>query len=176
MPSTTIRKPAVGEYAPPFGKYIDQVPETGLAALLESQLNELAALIGGLTDEQALAVHPPYTWTIKQVLGHLLDCERVFGYRILRLARGDRTPLPGFDENAFMAAANFNAIPLAELLAEFTAVRESHIRLLRHLPADAWSRQGTVSEHPMTTRAMAYALAGHAGHHLGIMVDRLAVR
>src|SRR5262245_46362944 len=100
-----------------------QVQDGDILATLEGQIQDVLSLLRGLSDAEARTHHPPYTWSIKDVVGHLLDCERVFGYRALRFARGDATPLPGFDENAYARAASYDAYPLPELLAEFESVR-----------------------------------------------------
>jgi hypothetical protein len=150
------------------------VPEGDLLATLAAQSDELRRLVGGLSDAQALAHHAPYTWSTKQVVGHLLDCDRVFGYRALRLARADATPLPGFDENAYMLSVDFDRYPLAELVDEFDALRRSHVAMFRHLEPAAFARGAVVNAHPITVRAIAYVMAGHTAHHLAILRKRLA--
>jgi uncharacterized damage-inducible protein DinB len=172
MPHSATR-PAADEYASAFDRYIRLVPDSDVVEILEKQLARVQALLEPLSDAQSLALHAPYTWSLKQVLGHLTDCERIFGYRALRLGRHDATPLPGFDENQFMQFADFNASPMAELLEEFTAVRRGHVLLLRHLSPQAWEWRGTVIDHAMTPRALAYVMAGHVEHHLAIMKKRL---
>ena len=172
MPHTPTR-PAVDEYAATFDRYIRLVPDGDVVELLDKQLARVQTLLEPLSDAQSLALHAPYTWTLKQVLGHLTDCERIFGYRALRLGRHDATPLAGFDENQFMEFADFNASPMAELLEEFTAVRRGHLLLFRHLSPSAWESRGTVIDHAMTPRALAYVMAGHLEHHLAIMKKRL---
>src|SRR5580704_3635806 len=132
MPHSATR-PAADEYASAFDRYIRLVPDSDVVEILEKQLARVQTLLEPLSDAQSLALHAPYTWTLKQVLGHLTDCERIFGYRALRLARNDATALPGFDENQFMEFADFNAWPMSELLEEFTLVRRGHLWLLRHL-------------------------------------------
>ena len=101
--------------------------------------------LDGVTESEASVCHPPYTWTIKQVVGHLTDSERVFGYRALRFARGDATPLPGFDENAYAKAVRLDDIPLGELVAEFADLRRSHLAFFDHLSEEAWHRRGTAN-------------------------------
>jgi hypothetical protein len=135
--------------------------------------------VGGLTEQlqkNALTKHAPYTWTIKQVVGHITDCERVFAHRALWIARNNTTPLSGFDETEFMAAANFDRQPIPELVEEFEHVRKSHLLLFKHLTPEAWLRRGTVCEHAATVRAFAWAIAGHAKHHLDILHKRLGGR
>lgn len=165
--------PETGEHAPGFGKYIALIPPGDTIAFLETQLAGLMGLLRGMTDAEAMTIHGPYTWTIKQVLGHMTDCERIFGCRALRIARNDATPLPSFDENAYMQHASFNRWPIADLAAEFGLLRRSHIAMFRHFDDAAWLRRGVVSNHPMTPRAMLYAVAGHAKHHLDILHKRL---
>jgi hypothetical protein len=174
MPALSAR-PAAGEYAPEFDRYIRLVPdgEGDVVDFLGDQLARVQALLEPVSEDQSLVLHPPYTWTLKQLVGHLTDCERVFGYRAMRVGRNDPTPLPGFDENQFMEFVDFNVWPLSELLEEFTLVRRSHLLLLRHLSPEAWQHRGTVSEHPMTPRALAYVMAGHVEHHFAIVKKRL---
>jgi hypothetical protein len=172
-PATT--RPDSSEYAADFAKYIQLVPAGDIQAFLATQLADLLALLSGLSDEQSLVHHAPYTWSFKQVVGHVTDCERIFGYRALRIARGDATPLASFDENAYMQMSNFDRCPFIELLDEFANVRRSHLAMFKHLEAEAWLRRGVVRDHPATTRAFAYAIAGHAKHHLDILHRRLAV-
>jgi hypothetical protein len=173
MPTTATR-PATSEYAPPFGKYIELVPDGDIVSILAAQLDDLQQTLVGVSESAALKLHPPYTWTVKQVVGHVIDSDRVFGHRAHWIARNGGTPLAGFDENAFMDAADFNRCPLAELLDEFTHARRGNIALFQHLDTAAWTRQGIVNDHPATVRAMAYVMAGHAQHHLKILQQRFA--
>jgi hypothetical protein len=174
MPNFTSLRPDTSEYPAAVAHYVELVAQHDVLAELATQAPELERLVRPLTDTQALGRHPPYTWTIKQVVGHMADCERVFGYRALRLARLDPTPLPGFDENAYMQAVDFDRRPLADLLAEFKHLRQSQVLLLGDLSAKAWSFRGQINGHPMTTRAVAYVMAGHARHHLKILAERLS--
>ena len=169
---STIR-PASDEYAPAFDPYIRLVPEGDVLETLAAQIGRMQALLQPLSDAEALKLHPPYTWTLKQVLGHVTDCERIFGYRALRLGRNDSTPLPGFDENQYVQFAGFDAWPMSELLEEFSFVRRAQICLFRHLSPEAWQRRGTVIGHTATPRAFAYVIAGHSEHHLAIIKKRL---
>jgi hypothetical protein len=170
---TTIARPDPAEYSPALADYIRLVPEGDLLATLAAQADDLAGLVAKLSDAQALTRHPPYTWSIKQVVGHLIDCERVFGYRAMRLARNDATPLAGFDENAYMRFVDFDRYPIAELATEFDALRRSHLALFRHLDPDALLRTAIVNGSPITVRAIAHVMAGHTAHHLAILHARL---
>lgn len=167
-----ISRPDGTEYGLPFGHYIDQVPEEDLETHLERKLAELRELLGGLTEEQSLYRYAEGKWTIREVLGHMADTERIMSYRLLRLSRGDRTPLPGFDENAFTAAAGFNRFALPELLDDFALVRRSTLSLFGLVGADGWPQRGTVSGKEISARALAYVIAGHALHHTEVLRSR----
>jgi hypothetical protein len=166
-------RPDATEYAAPFGKYVQLVPGDDIQVFLAHQLAEMLGSLSGLEERESLVLHAPYTWTIKQVVGHIIDCERVFGHRALWIARSEKTPLASFDENAFMQAASFNRWPFEELLAEFEHLRQSHLLMFRHLEPEAWQRRGVVNDHPATVRAFAYVIGGHAQHHLDILHRRL---
>jgi hypothetical protein len=169
-----MQRPASTEYAAYYGKYIDLVPETDVVAALAAQLDEVFPFLRAVPEAQGNVRHAPYTWSVKEVVGHLTDCERVFGYRALRFARGDATPLPGFDENAYAPAAESDRVPLADLVAEFEALRRSHVWMFRNLPDAAWPRAGEANGNRVTVRAAAYILVGHARHHTAILRKRLA--
>src|SRR6476646_68262 len=139
-------RPAPSEYAPYYANYIDLVPEEDILAALEAQLAETLAVLRPAPESQGN-------------VGHLPDTERVMGYRALRFARADATPLPGFDEEKYAPAGEFDRIPLAGLVAAFEAVRRSHLYLFRHLPAAAWARGGKANDNPVTVRALAYVIA-----------------
>ena len=168
-----MQPPTAAEYAPYYQKYMSLVPDDDIVAALEAQLGELLTLLRPVAEAQAVVLHPPYTWTVKEVVGHLNDTERVFGYRALRFARGDRTPLPGFEENDYAREGQFNRIPLASLLSEFEGLRRSHVWLFRSLPEAAWTRGGEANANPVTVRALAYIMVGHVRHHTAILRKRL---
>jgi hypothetical protein len=174
MIAASVSRPDTTEYAPYYGTYISLVPGGDILAILERQLADVNGLLRGVPEAVGNTRHPPYTWSVKEVVGHLIDSERVFGYRALRFARGDATPLPGFDENAYARAVQFDSYALAELLDEFELVRRSHLHLFRHLDAEAWGRQGVANEKPVSVRALAWILAGHVCHHLAILRKRLS--
>jgi hypothetical protein len=159
-------RPASDEHSPYYGGYIDQVPEGDILTLLAEQIERTTALLEGLTDEQALFRPTPTDWSVKEVVCHVSDSERIFAYRALRIARGDTTPLPGFDQEPYVAAAEADVRPLADLLAEFGTVRTATLWLFRSLPSSAWLRRGTASEAPVSVRALAYIIAGHENHHV----------
>jgi len=165
--------PDSSEYAPYYGKYVALVPDVDVLAALRSQLAQTLALLRDIPEAEANKRHPPYTWSVKEVVGHLTDCERVMGYRALRFARGDATPLPGFDENDYARTAESDRRTLADHAAEFEAVRRSHVAFFAGLPEAAWSRKGTANNNEMTVRALAYVLVGHERHHAAILRRRL---
>lgn len=169
-----MSRPDNGEYAPHYGTYIKLVPEEDILAAMRSELAQTLKFLSGIAEPDALVCHPPYTWTIKQVIGHLSDTERIFGYRALRFARADKTPLPGFDENRYAEAAGSNERPLAALVTEYEAVRKSHLCLFENLSTDTWQERGIANGNEMSVRALAYAIVGHERHHMSIVHKRLA--
>ena len=176
MSHPTTERLAADEFAPEFGKYIELVPDGDIRQSLAAQHADVVALLSPLSEADSLLHHPPYTWSSRQVLGHITDCERVFGHRAHWIARGADAPLTTFDEHVFMQAAAFDRCPFAELLDEFACVRRGHLHLLAHLEPAGWLRSGVVNDHPMTPRALAWAIAGHTKHHLDILHRRLAPR
>ncbi len=175
MSASAVARPAPGDYAPYYEAYLRLVSESDVLSVMQAQVEEIGTLLGGPVAERNAGVrHPPYTWTIRQVVGHVTDAERVFGCRALRFARGDRTPLPGFDENDYVREAAFDECPLAELVEEFQQLRRSHVHMLRHLSPTAWQRGGVANGQPITVRALAFIMAGHFRHHAAIVRKRLA--
>ena len=166
-------RPTRDEYSDFFAGYINLVPENDVLPVLEQQLVEIPVVWRGITESEATAIHAPYTWKIRQVLDHLVDGERIFGYRLLRIARGDTTPLPGFDENFFAEASEERPAPLSDIIASFESLRLANILLIRNLPDAAWSRMGIMSGSPASARALAFILAGHIRHHDAILRRRL---
>jgi uncharacterized damage-inducible protein DinB len=166
------RRPHSTEHAPYFAKYVELVASHEILNVLENQIKETAALLKGLTEDQANFRYASGKWSVKEVVGHMVDTERIMSYRALRIARGDVTPLPGFDENAYMVHSEFDARPLESLLYDFSVVRRATLNLLERLPKDAWSRTGIVSQHEITVRAIGFIIAGHELHHRNVIVER----
>lgn len=173
MTQTIPGRPETGEYRDYFQGYLDLVQGDDLFVVLENQLSEIHEVLDDLPAEEASRLHAPYTWTIKQVIGHLLDTERIMAYRAARFATGDLTPVAGFDENSYVANLNYNDSELAELVDEFELMRKSHIRMLKRLPDDCWTNVGTCEGAPLSVRTAAYILGGHVRHHLNIVKSRL---
>lgn len=170
--SLQIPRPAPDEHAPFYAGYVAAVADRDVPGVLRRQAPALRAACAGLSEEEALARYAPGKWSVKEVLGHMADAERIFAYRLLRVARGDETPLSGFDEQAYVAAAGFDRQPTEALLEQFEQARAATLGLLRGLGPEAWERRGTANGHPVTARALGYILAGHAEHHLAILRER----
>jgi DinB superfamily len=167
-------RPDSSEYAPAYENYILLVPDLDIVNTLSTGMTESQSFLGKVSESDACRVHAPYTWTIKQVVGHLIDSERVFGYRALRFARGDATPLPGFDENAYAKTAVLDRVSLGDLALEFEALRRSHVLFFTSLTDADWARRGTANQVGVSVRALAYIIAGHERHHMAIVRKRLA--
>lgn len=165
-------RPQPGEYAPYYDRYISLIEGTDLLSTLDAQRGQMAQLFAGRDDAQADFRYASGKWSAKEVLGHICDGERVFTYRALRIARGDQTPLAGFDENEYAKASPAGRRPLADLLEEYTAVRASTIALLRGFDEEAWLRRGTTNNSPASVRALGYIIAGHDAHHQRIFQEK----
>jgi len=165
-------RPAKTEYNSYYQPYVDESPGEDVLAALVAQRDSTAALLAKVPENKAGYRYAPGKWTLREVIGHLADSERVFSYRALRVARADATPLPSFDEDAWMAPANFERRALAEVAAEFRAVRESTLALFRGFDAEAWPRVGTASNHPISARALAWIISGHEAHHVRVLRER----
>ena len=173
--ATVIAPPAADEYAPYYGRYISLVAPGDILDQLERQREEMLARFRNVPESKGAHRYAPGKWSGRQVVLHLSDTERIMTYRALRIARGDATPLAGFDENAYAPESGADAVPLAELVGEFADVRRGSLALFRHLPADAWTRRGTASDSPFSVRALAWVVVGHPIHHLGVLRDRYGV-
>jgi hypothetical protein len=172
MSTSVVSRPAPSEYAAYFGRYIDLVAEPDVIAVLEGQARSMRELLGDISEEKANHRYAPGKWSIKEVVGHIIDTERVFAYRALRFARNDQTELAGFDQDVFAANANFANVTMKNILQEYEAVRSSTLWFLKHLPQDAWSRRGVASGNAMSVRAFAFAIAGHQVHHGRVLKER----
>jgi hypothetical protein len=168
-------RPDTSEYADYYGRYVALATEDEILPVLRAQLVHEFAPLKAVPEAEFSRRHPPYTWSIKQVIGHLVDAERIFGYRALRFARGDTSPLPGFDENPYVEHGEFDRRSPADLLDEFEIVRHSHLFLFASLTADAWNRRGIASGNEVSVRALAYIMVGHVRHHLAIVRKRLSL-
>jgi DinB superfamily len=164
--------PARNEAADYYFRYIDRIKSDDIASLLRTQLNEVLPLLRGISEQKSLHRYASDKWTIRQVLNHINDCERVFVLRALWFARGFTTPLPSFDQNISVPGANADQFSWAAHVAEFEAIREASILFFDNLPKDAWTRSGIASDNRFTVRALAYIVAGHLDHHVAILKER----
>ncbi len=170
--SNLTERPTKEEYGGHFGTYIDAVPEGNIVDILAEDLKATSEFLSDLPLEKAEYRYAADKWTIKEVIGHIADTERIMSYRLLRIARGDSTPLPGFDQDEYMKHVNFNASSLADLIADYIAVRKATLTLVHSLADEAWGRKGTASNTVMSVKALAYVIAGHGIHHIRIVKDR----
>jgi hypothetical protein len=159
--------PTPEEYAPYYGAYVQPAAARGdVLAALPKQIDELNAALGTLTDKQALFKFGPAEWSIKELVGHINDVERIFSYRLLCIARNDKTPLPGFEQDDYVREAGFDNRPLSELLAEFEHLRRANILAIQNMTDAIIDRRGTASGFPFSARALIYILVGHVEHHM----------
>jgi hypothetical protein len=168
-------RPTSAEYAAHFDRYVCLIPESDVISVLNGQAERVHAALSGLSDERAGYRYAPDKWTVRESLGHIIDAERVFGYRAMSIARGEALSLLPFDENSYAAVANHDQAPIDELAEQFATLRRSHVLMLKHLTPDAWGRVGVVGEHPTTTRGMAFIMAGHVRHHANVLKERYGI-
>lgn len=166
------QKPQANEYPAYFSAYVHLVPDGELLELLNEQLKATVNAVNDVTERQSQFRYAPNKWTVKEVIGHMADTERIMGYRILCIARGETAPLPGFDDNLYVQNGSFNQLSMQELLDNFSTVRQSTIVLLKSLDAAAWLRKGNANGFEITVRAIASIIAGHELHHRQILLER----
>jgi hypothetical protein len=171
----SLVRPESSEYASFYAGYVGRVPENDVLSVLQAQADEIRDLARSLPAAKECYRYADGKWSIREVLGHLIDGERVFGYRAFCFSRGEQAPLPSFDENQYVAAAGADQIPAGELAAEFASVRGSNLAFLRRLSAAEAGRVGTASGKPISVRALAYIMAGHPRHHVAVLRERYGV-
>lgn len=157
---------------PGFAHYITTVPEVDLLVFLETQRNEVAGLLSPLDESKGDYRYAEGKWSLKEVLGHMNDTERVMAYRLLCFARKEPQSLPGFEQDGYVEAANFSRRRLTDLLAEFLDIRNSSLSLIRSLEPDVFAWTGTANNSPVTVGALSYLIAGHVEHHLSVIKER----
>jgi hypothetical protein len=172
MDNFSIGRPDETEHLPYYGKYISLVPDVEILTQMSRQSEATVALLRGIPESQGGLHYAPGKWSIRELVGHVIDTERIFAYRALRFSRNDRTPLNGYEQDDYVLNASFDDYPLAELAAEFESVRRSTIFLFKHLKGEAWTRRGIASNGEASVRALAYIIAGHELHHMDILRDR----
>jgi hypothetical protein len=165
-------RPAADEFDPFYADYIGCVPDGSIDSVLEAQRQEVDELYGAIAEDRGDHRYAEGKWTIREVIGHVTDAERIFSYRAMRFARDDATELPGMDQDIFVAGAKFERLPVADLVAEFVHLRAANVLLFKGLSPEMFDRRGVASSCPFTVRALAYIIAGHCKHHIGVMRDR----
>jgi DinB superfamily len=174
MSDNPFRRPNADEYFEYYANYINQVLDGDFFQMFENQVGELKTFFATVTEKEASVLHAPYTWTIKQVVGHLIDAERIFANRLHRFACGDLQPLAGMEQDPYVENSDYEKPTLKSLLDELLLLRQANILLLRRVKPSAWDNRGVASNHPITVRALAYILIGHINHHMRIFRKRLA--
>ncbi len=168
-------RPQADEYDPYYSDYIDRVEEADVIEVLRRQQADSEAVLMGLTDEAGSFRYAPDKWSVKEVVGHLSDTERVFAYRALCIARGETQSLPGMDQDIYVAGAGFDSRGMDSLAEEFSAVRSAAIALFESFDQQSWARSGVANGVEISVRALAFIVAGHESHHMAILRDRYRV-
>ena len=168
-----LSPPTSEEYAEFYAGYVQRAQAKGnVLATLRGQIDEIKAALGNLSDDQGLFRDAPQEWSIKEVIGHLNDVERVFSYRLLRVSRNDPTPLPGFEQNDYVREAGFDHHPLQDLIQEFEHVRRANILAIQNMREESTMRLGMASGFPVSARALIYMLVGHVDHHMASLHEK----
>ncbi|QGQ98286.1 DinB family protein [Paenibacillus psychroresistens] len=167
-----LKRPESNEYSSNQAVYIEVVPEGDLIGILKQQIKDTVALLSDLTADKAGFRYAPGKWSIKEVVGHMADTERIMSYRLLRFARGDNTSLAGFDEDAYVKGASFDSSSLADLLDSLAAVRTATLALLKGITPEVFLRLGSANQSVLSVRALAYIIAGHELHHQNVLKER----
>jgi hypothetical protein len=167
-----MNRPTETEYASYYQDYVNQVNETDIMAVLRSEIDDLDVLLNRLPAEKETYAYAEGKWTIREIIGHLIDGERVFGYRALCIARGEKQNLPGFEQDDYLRTSPYNRVELEELLSELRLVRLSNIAMFRTLDEEAWNRVGLANNNEVTVRALAFIMAGHLRHHMKVLRER----
>jgi len=170
--TASATRPEKSEYLPYYERYIARVPDGDVVATLTDQIGETLALLRSLPASVSTYRYAPDKWSVNELVGHVIDSERLFTARALRFARNDSQPLPGFEQDDYVRNSTFDAYPLSELASELEAVRQSTIYLFKHLDDEAWTRRGIANNAEVSVRALAFITAGHELHHREILTTR----
>jgi DinB superfamily len=165
-------RPDKSEYDPYYQKYVALVPETEIIGPLEAQLGELQSLVEGISEERGTFAYEDGKWTIKEVFSHLIDAERIFSYRAFRIARGDKTPVEGFEQDGYIENSHANRRSFGDLLGELMQIRQANLAFFKNLDAPDWVRTGTANNVEISVRSLAWIMAGHIRHHIDILKSR----
>jgi len=167
-----MTRPAASEYDPYYERYISLIDGDDPVSALKSQPAQLRELLSGQSEEKGSHTYDDGKWTIKEVLSHLIDGERIFAYRAMRISRGDETPIEGFEQDGYIENSHANERSFADLLDEFELLRRANLSQFRMLADADWSRSGTANNVNISVRALAFIMAGHIAHHMNILRDR----
>jgi MOSC domain-containing protein YiiM len=172
----TIPRPGADEFHPNFARYIARVPDLDDAGrALELQREQVIVKLAGLKGERASFRYAPDKWSVTEIMGHLADSERIFAYRLLRIGRGDDTPLAGYDDPSYVRAGAFERRPFTDVLDEWAAARKATLLMVRGMPSEAWTRRGRANNDVVSARALVYIILGHVDHHLAVLADRYRI-
>jgi len=170
-----MERPSPDEYAPAFERYVSRIEGGDVLGFLEAQRQRVASRLASIPEARGTYRYAEGKWSVREVVGHFLDAERVFAYRALCIARGEQVSLPGFDEQEYMKVAPFDGYSVSDLAKEFDLVRQAGLSMLRHMDGEAWLRAGTANASRVSVRGLAYVMAGHVEHHLAVLADRYGV-
>lgn len=176
MLDAMLTRPTAGDYADYFQGYIDRVPEGDVLAILPTQCTRMQQLLGNSSEQQGNFSYAPGKWSVKRLVLHLADGERMFCYRAMCLARGDEQPMPGFDEKVYAANDGSNDRTLASIVDEYASVRAATVTLFAGFGPDAWARRGIANGSPVTTASLPWIIAGHDVHHFTMLQERYGLR
>jgi uncharacterized damage-inducible protein DinB len=168
-------RPTSNDYSPAHAAYVALVPEDDVLGAIEHQSSDTQKFLAGLDESKAAYRYADGKWSVKQVLGHIIDAERIISYRLLAIARGETNPLPGFDENMYVENAGFDAWSLGDLAEHYALVRRSTIVLLRNLPKVAWTRRGIANTAEVSVLGLTYVILGHERHHVKVLRERYKI-
>jgi len=167
-----MKRPNQEEYAPYYHRYIVLVPDGDIIKIMKKQIKELEKFCYGISPRKSLNRYAPDKWSIREVIGHIIDTERIMAYRALSIARNGQNNLPGFDQDEYVKNSNYNDIKLKNMVDEFCAVRTANIYLFKMLSEEVSERKGTTNNNPVSVRALAYIMAGHAAHHMNVIKEK----
>ncbi|MDG2014610.1 MAG: DinB family protein [Pirellulaceae bacterium] len=173
MPTTPFSPPTPGDYGEFYETYVSRFQPQDFLNAFAQQADTLVDLMGDLPPGEDSRLHPPYTWTLKQLMGHLIDCERIFGTRVLRIAVNDPTPNPGMEHISYVENLDYEAVSMSELLAEFGNLRRANVLLAKRLTSASLANVGTASDYPVSANANLFIMGGHVAYHLEIIRQRL---
>jgi hypothetical protein len=167
-----LGRPAESEYAPFYAGYVSLVPESDIVSALRDQMAEITASARGFPAERETFRYAPEKWSVRELFGHMVDAERIFGYRLFCISRGEEQALPGFDEKSYIARSDYDGRPLPDIVEEFSLVRDANLSIIERLDERTIHRAGVANGVPITVRALLFVLTGHVRHHLRVLEER----